>query len=330
MNYYELKIFTTTAGVEILTALLDEYGITGISVDDPHDLLDLISKKNYYDWDYIDDELITKASVETVVTFYLEETSENSKRIHDIRRSIEELKSAPKAEFYYGRLLVECRSRSDEEWKDVWKAFFRPLLLVDGLWIKPSWEDFIPANKDDVVLELDPGMAFGTGKHETTTLCARLLKESIKAGSCVLDVGCGSGILSITAALLGAAEVLAIDIDGDAVAVAEENVIKNGCESIVRIVRADLTKDIEFKADIIMANLTGELIIEFAGLVRKNMNKEAVFIVSGILSNKRSGVMEAFYVNGFRITKELVDGEWHAFLVCNSQTETMLDGKKIY
>ena len=315
MNYYELKIYTTTAGVEILTALLDEYGITGITVDDPRDLLDLLDKKSCYDWDYVDDELIANASDETIVTFYLEETPYNSNLIQDIYRSIENLKSSPEAAFYYGRLELECHSRSDEEWKDVWKAFFKPLLLVDGLWIKPSWEDFIPANEADIVLELDPGMAFGTGKHETTALCAGLLKNSIRADVCVLDIGCGSGILSIAAALLGAAKVLAVDIDEDAVTVARENVIKNDCESIVQVVCADLTKEIDFKADIVMANLTAELIIELTGLVRKNMNEDAVFIASGILSSKRTLVEKSFNTNGFRIIKEQADGEWHAFLV---------------
>jgi ribosomal protein L11 methyltransferase len=252
---------------------------------------------------------------ESIVTFYLEEAPENLMSIEDIRHRIDTLKSETevRSKFSYGSLRTELNIRSDEEWKDVWKEFFKPHQLVAGLWIKPSWEEFNPPDKQDVVLELDPGMAFGTGKHETTALCANLMKDVLKPGDKVLDVGCGSGILSVTAALLGAAEVLAVDIDEDAVAVTRENVTRNNCEHIVRVIRGDLNEDIDFKSDVILANLTADLVSKLSGQVLNNMKKDADFIVSGILTAKRQQVESAIEAAGLQIIKEKVDGEWCAF-----------------
>ena len=180
--------------------------------------------------------------------------------------------------------------------------------------VKPSWEEY-RAEPDDLVIEIDPGMAFGTGTHETTSLCMKLMEkyfgefgENVK----VLDVGCGSGILSIAASLLGAGEVLGVEIDKDAVQVARENVQLNKCDDNVRVIEGDLTKGIDFKGDIIVANLMADLVMMLSKSAREHLEDGGIFISSGILADKEKVVSEAITDAGFTIEEVMVDGEWCA------------------
>ncbi len=160
------------------------------------------------------------------------------------------------------------------------------------------------------MIELDPGMAFGTGRHETTALCADLMEEAGCSGKKVLDVGCGSGILSIAAALLGSREILAVDIDDEAVRTAQENADKNGCSDRIKIIRGDMLKDIDFRADIVVANLIAEMIADLSDSVRRNMEPGGIFVSSGILLEKKDMVIRALGGNGFTVVKIKEKGEW--------------------
>ncbi|GHU51458.1 ribosomal protein L11 methyltransferase [Clostridia bacterium] len=318
MNYFEIKLHTTTQGAEILTPILERNGINGISVDDPKDISDLFENKNDYDWDYWDEGLFEHSKAEgVVVTFYLEENDENVDAISGIRREVSglaEKASEYGSEVYLGDLRIECQLRSDDEWKDNWKAYFKPFKLTKRLWVKPSWEELHIENDDDIVIELDPGMAFGTGKHETTAICAALLEECLESGMRVLDVGCGSGILSIAAALTGAGHVLGLEIDRDAILVAMENVSKNGCGDKVFVAWADLVDGIEYEADIVVANLMVELVVKLSGMIKKNLKEGGIFIASGILTEKCTVAEGALAENGFTIIKTLAVGEWCALM----------------
>ena len=324
MKYIELKIHASHQGVEMVTEMLMRNGITGISVDDPADLQDILEKKNEYGWDYIDDEVKSRPDREPVVKAYLEDSPEGRAQLQHLKIEVMKLKSRELEGAFgwdadLGRLYAEEVVVDDEDWKDKWKENFKPTRITDRLVVKPSWEDY-DAKAGDLVIEIDPGMAFGTGTHETTRLCMGLLqwyldpaKAGIGSGSRRgLDVGCGSGILSIAAALLGAEDILGVEIDPDAVQVAAENIADNHLSDKIRVMQGDLTEGIDYEADIIVANLMADLVIRLAGSCARHLAAGGAFISSGILLEKREVVVEAIRQAGFSIEMVVTDGEWCA------------------
>ena len=318
MKYTAFEVRGTSAGLEMITAIMMNHGIDYISIDDPEDMEDILNKKNEYGWDYIDDELKENLDREPVLSVYFDE--EQDLNIIDVLKAdIEKLKQdvaegAYGESFDGGSLEVTVSVSDDSQWKDKWKEFFHPSRITERLVVKPSWEEY-RAEPDDRVIEIDPGMAFGTGTHETTSLCMKLMEkyfgefgENVK----VLDVGCGSGILSIAASLLGAGEVLGVEIDKDAVQVARENVQLNKCDDNVRVIEGDLTKGIDFKGDIIVANLMADLVMMLSKSAREHLEDGGIFISSGILADKEKVVSEAITDAGFTIEEVMVDGEWCA------------------
>lgn len=357
MKYIELKIHASSQGVEAVTEMLMRNGITAISVDDPADLQDILDKKNEYGWDYIDDAVKEHPDREPQVKVYLEDTEEGQKQLQELKIQVMKLKSLELEGKFgwdvdFGRLYAESRIVDDEDWKDKWKEYFKPTAITDRLVVKPSWEEY-DAKAGQLVIEIDPGMAFGTGTHETTRLCMALLQfemqrleqgsarktteagkdtgvsdpaERIKADADrskadadrknprVLDVGCGSGILAMGAALLGCRQVLGIEIDPDAVDVARENVLRNGLEDRIRIRQGDLTEGVDVKADIIVANLMADLVMKLAPAACDHLEQGGAFISSGILLEKKDLVAAAVGRAGFTLEMIARDGEWCAIL----------------
>lgn len=318
MRYIELKIHASSQGVEMVTEMLMRNGITSISVDDPADLQDILDKKNEYGWDYIDDEVKAHPEREPVVKVYLEDSDEGRAQLQALKIEVMKLKSMEmEGRFGWdadlGRLYAESEIVDDEDWKDKWKEFFKPARITDRIVVCPTWEDY-HAKAGDLVIEIDPGMAFGTGTHETTRLCMGLMQLYLqeKPEARVLDVGCGSGILSIGAALLGAAEIAGVEIDPDAVEVAKENVAQNDLTGRIEILQGDLTEGLDFEADIIVANLMADLVMLLAGSCRDHLAEGGVFISSGILLEKKETVSRAIREAGFAIERIVVDGEWCA------------------
>lgn len=319
MRYIQLTIHATRQGIEAVLPLLMSYGVTGISVDDPADFEGILDKKKSYEWDYVDQRLLDehmgkRADREPVLTAWLDDTEENRQIVQEIKVDLMKLKAeeqyqtfGPDADF--GRLYAETETVDDETWKDNWKEFFKPAKITDRIVVKPSWEEY-DAKAGELVLEIDPQTAFGTGIHETTSLCMKLLEKY--AADSVIDVGCGSGILSVAAALLGCRYVLGTEIDPEAVQIARENVERNGVASQVKVLEADLLKGIPYKADIIVANLMHDLVIRLAPDAIKHLDAGGVFISSGILLEKRDQVAEAIRAAGFEILEIPEDGEWCA------------------
>lgn len=349
MKYIEFRIHASSQGVEMVSELLMRNGITGISVEDPSDLQDILSKKNEYGWDYIDDEVKERKLKEPIVRAYLEDSEEGREQLQSLKLQIMNLKSLELEGRFgwdvdFGRLYAEAEVVDDTDWKDRWKEHFKPARITDRLVVRPSWENY-EAKAGDLVIELDPGMAFGTGTHETTRLCMQLIEKygegrifgqpgasaeeagedgclpgadedggsagAGKSGS-FLDVGCGSGILSIGAALLGCRDVLGVEIDPDAVAAAQENVRANHLEQTVRVQEGDLTEGIGFKADMIAANLMADLVVKLAGSCSDHLKDGGIFISSGILIEKEEEVADAVRRAGFDIIEIAEDGEWCA------------------
>ena len=321
MKYIEFKVRASRQGIEQVTAMFMSKGIDSVSITDPADMEDILNKKNEYDWDYVDDQLKEDLEREPSISAYFEDTPENREKIQELKIAVMMLKSKELEGLYgwdvdFGRLYAEAVTVDDEDWKDKWKENFKPSKITKRIVVKPTWEEYI-AGDGEIVLQIDPGMAFGTGTHETTSLCLRLMEKYLSdfpENKKVLDIGCGSGILSIAAALLGAGEVMAVEIDKDAVSVAEENVKLNGVLNNVSVVQGDLTKGIDFRADIIVANLMADLVMVLAESAANHMEDGGIFISSGILTEKKETVSEAIRNAGFEILEIEEDGEWCAIV----------------
>ena len=319
MKYIEFKVHATRQGIEQVTAMYMKYGITDVSIDDPADMQDILDNKNEYGWDYIEDEMKENLDREPTISCFFEDNEKNREKVQILKVLIMKLKSD---ELYgefgwdvdFGRLYGEEIFIDDEDWKDKWKENFKPTKITDKLVVKPTWEEYTPAD-GELVIEIDPGMAFGTGTHETTSLCLKLMEKYLgnnAAEKKVLDVGCGSGILSIGAALLGSTDILGIEIDEDAVRVANENIDLNKVGDKVKAVQGDLTEGVSFKADIIVANLMADLVMKLSKSAGKHLKKDGVYISSGILVEKKEVVSEAIKEAGFEIIEIAEDGEWCA------------------
>ena len=316
MKYIQIDIKTSRAGIEPLLAALMEVGITDAVVEDPSDIDDLLDKKNDYDWDYVDESVLALRDKEPQVTVYMNDDDEGRAAAENLRHAVDGLKSQTASGLFgeeadLGTLSVEMTLCDDSGWKDKWKEYFKPAKVGKTIVVKPTWEDY-ESQPGEKVLEIDPGMAFGTGTHETTSLCIRLMEEYMKPGDKVLDVGCGSGILSIAGALLGAGEVLGIEIDPVAVDISKENIALNHVENVARAQYGDLTKGVDFKANVVVANLMADLVMLLSRDVASHMLPGGVYISSGILDEKVVKVVDTMRGLGFRILEVRQDGMWCA------------------
>ena len=245
-------------------------------------------------FEYVTDE------EETCVTLYLDDGEQG-------RQALERVISAA------GGRDTESRVVEDSDWVDKWKEFFRPKKISERIVVKPTWEDYTPLG-DELVIEMDPGMAFGTGAHPTTSMCVRFMEKYAGQLGTVIDIGCGSGILSVAAGLLGAEKVVGIDEDPVAVAVSQENVMLNKLEDRVHISVGDLTKNLDVRADLIVANLMPDLIQLLVEDLHEILVPGGLFISSGILIEKGEQVRTAIKNAGFEIVDIMEEGEWCAFL----------------
>lgn len=311
MKYLQVSITTTEEGIEELTGLLLVHGIDETVVDNPNTAREILDKKNDYEWDYVE-EAAFNTDYDPKITFYLDDSDKGHEELEEINKAIAELKAQDK-ENVLGATDVTVEVIDDQDWMNSYKDHFKTIQLTDNIIVKPSWEE-IPEGNTKKVLELDPGMAFGTGDHATTSLCAKLMDKAGCQGKDVLDVGTGSGILAICADLLGAEHVLGIDIDPIAVEVAKENGGYNHCGDNVKFIQGDLTKGTDFKADIVVANLMAEIVIMLAEAVKKHMKPGAIFISSGILVEKEKKVTDAFERLGLEVIEIQEEGEWSAIV----------------
>lgn len=317
MKYIETVIYTSVEGIEPVTNMLKEMGIEGIIIENPKDLEEFMNKKNSYDWDYIDNKVMELKDVEPNIKFYLEPTKKGNKQLDRIKIKSMILKSKEYEGVFgpdvtLGRMYVDSKLVDDEDWKENWKEFFKTVRVAEKIVIKPSWEEYEKEKQEDLIIEIDPGMAFGTGTHATTTLCLKLIEKYLKKGDFVLDVGCGSGILSIASSLLGAEKTLGVDIDPIAVAISRENVELNKLAETVEIIEGDLAKGVFFKADIIAANLMADLVIMLTEDVAKHLKGNGIYISSGILLEKQFAVVEKIRSYHFEIIEILEQDDWCA------------------
>ncbi len=316
MEWTEVNIFTTTDGIDILCAKLMDIGIKGFVIKDANDFNEFLENKNGQ-WDYIDNDLMGLADCETCITVYLPCNNQGADMLLSIKSMLAEMKSADKGRVY-GRLEAELSNIREEDWANNWKQYFKPFKVGKRLAVKPSWEDY--SNDDGrIILEIDPASSFGTGQHHTTRLCLELLQNCIKDGDTILDIGCGSGILSIAGVLLGAENAVAVDIEENAVKTAMENALKNNIpEEKYKtffgniLDNEKLAGEIDRKYDIITANIVADVLIAMKDHFVRYIKDGGTLIISGIIEERMDEVLTAIENVGFTRQNVSIREGWAA------------------
>lgn len=293
MKWTEIKIRATAETEDLISNILYDVGATGLSIDDPAEILQLSKSKK--DWDFIDASLLDISSEEILIKAYFSESEDIEKKVKEIEKNIKDM---PILNIENHR--ISTTKVDENDWAESWKKYYKPIRIGRRILIMPSWEEDVSL-ENDIVIELDPGMAFGTGTHETTMMCTEALEDYVKPYSTVYDIGTGSGILGIVAAKLGATKVLGVDLDPVCVKVANENIEMNNVEDVVEIKNGDLLEVVEGKADIIVSNIIAEIIAGMTPDLKNYLNRGGIFITSGIIIEKISLVEKALIENGFKI-----------------------------
>ena len=309
MNWTEVTIKTTTEAVEAISNILMEERCGGVMIEDPKDFL--FQKKNELDWDYVEEEVFNKSGQDGVlIKTYIPEERNVLELIETVKARIALL---PSFGLDIGEGSVSLSNVNESDWANEWKKYYKPTKVGKKIVVKPSWEEY-EQQEGDLIIELDPGMAFGTGTHETTSMCIRELENYVDETKTVFDIGCGSGILAIAAAQLGAKEVVAGDLDEVAVKVSKENCEINNVSYKVVVKHGSLFEVVDSKADVIVANIIADIIKILAKDVSKFLKDDGVFISSGIILAKIDEVCQALEENGFEIVKVERLGEWSAIV----------------
>lgn len=306
MNWIEAAVHTTTAGADIVSELLMNAGATGTSIEDRTDVLN--AQKPEGMWDMLDEHILDAMPEDVLVKAYFEEGASTPETLAFVRARLSEL-SHMDLGFDLGSLEFTRETVHEQDWAENWKRYYKPFRAGERIVVKPSWEPYEPF-PEDLVIEMDPGMAFGTGTHETTYMCLQMLERYVRPGSACIDVGTGTGILAIAAAKLGAQDVLAIDLDEQAVAVAKENIQKNGMQQVVHAQAGDLLKDSVGKADVIVANIIADVICALCGPAKAHICPGGAFICSGIIREREEDVLRALRQAGYAVDCRIARGEW--------------------
>lgn len=318
MNFLQVDIFTKTEALEVLIIRLSELGINGFEIHDSADFDEFLENKDA-NWDYVDDSLMGLKTVPTHITLYLQDNAQGLETLTELTGALSGFK-AENPDFY-GSLDIEIDSVREEDWANNWKQYYKPFNVGSKLVVKPSWEE-VKDIGERKILEIDPASSFGTGQHHTTRLVMELLEGVISEGDRMLDLGCGSGILSIAGLLLGAKQAVMADIFENAVKTASENVEKNGfdkssykayCGNIID--DKALRETIGGGYNVITANIVADVIIAMSGLFREFMIEKGTLIVSGIITERLPEVLTALKEAGFTVTEQREREGWNAIVL---------------
>ncbi len=305
MKWIEISITTNQEALEAVSELLMSMGANGTELVDPYAFRQVLENNRYLD--YADDGFIDSYGTDVIAKAYFSEDRNPQEMVDELNQRLAELTEY----MAIGPGMVSWKIRDDAEWKDTWKEYYKPFKFTEKIVIKPSWEQYAPKG-DEIIIEMDPGMAFGTGTHETTKMCALLGEKYLKTGDQVLDLGCGTAILAVLAAKLGAAGALAVDIDDAAVKVARQNVQNNGEEKKITVMQGVLENVPPKPYDLVFINIIADVILSIAPEVRPYLSQTGHLVLSGIISTRRDEVVSAYTALGFGFVEELKMGEWTA------------------
>lgn len=302
---YTITVITTTKGADIVSAYLDAAGAEGVSIQDKNDLLELMSGKSDIFWDYVDDSLLQQDDAVRVVGYFAEPIGEDTL---SFLRSM--LALSVEAGLDMGSLDIAVgESNNDNDWYDKWKQFYRPI-VVGKVTVTPAWQEV----QADVVVKINPCMAFGTGEHESTQMCLDLAQRIDLKDKQIIDVGCGSGILGIAALKLGANHCFFADIDPDAVRNMQENAELNGITAYT-VRTASLLDGCYVTADVLLANITADILMKLAPDAKAHIAEGGYMIISGIIAERKDEVLDAYRKAGFDIVEERALKDWRAYLL---------------
>jgi ribosomal protein L11 methyltransferase len=309
MKWSEISIHTTNEAVEPISNILHEAGASGVVIEDPFELTKEREDQfgEIYQLnpdDYPEEGVIVKA--------YLPVNSFLGETVEAIKDSINNLIIY---DIDIGLNKVTISEVNEEEWATAWKKYYNPVKISERFTIVPTWEMYTPVSSDELIIELDPGMAFGTGTHPTTVMCIQALERTVRPGDRVIDVGTGSGVLSIAAAMLGAEDIRAFDLDEVAVTQARLNIKLNKVNHVVTVNQNNLLDGVEEdSADLIVANILAEVILRFTDDAAKVLKPGGIFIASGIIQPKKDQVKEGLMASGFEITETILMEDWVALI----------------
>lgn len=308
MKFIELTVHTTSEGSELVADIFWNYTNYGVTVCDVNDIIALQNDKRTF-WDYMDDDLTAEGSDVLVKCFLPLDIAEEN--VRSIRADLEMLRERSAGFVELGSLESTCREIDGDDWIDVWKKHFRPIHIGGRVVVCPEWIAYEPAS-DEVVIKLDSNMAFGTGEHETTSMCLELLQETMKEGDTMIDVGCGSGILGIAGVKLGAKFAYLTDIDYVAVKSATHNAALNGVQEKVKVDLSDLLENADVRGEIMTANITADILCRLADSIPKNLKEGGTLILSGIIEPKLAQVIQTYEGLGLKKICQKRKGEWFA------------------
>ena len=307
MEWIEVFVATSQMGLEPVEGVLYQGGLNGLMIHDEADFAEFLENPNR-EWDYVADELGEEKQEQTTgITFFLRDNLYGREQLSQIKSALQSVKETEK-ELDLGSLEVTMKNVAEEDWANNWKKYFKPFPVGDKIMIKPSWEE-LPAQTDKIILKIDPGHIFGTGTHETTQLCMELIEKYVKKDDMVLDIGCGSGILSIASLLLDAKEADAVDIDPNAIQIAYENSDRNDIDrSRYHVKAGNILEDKELQAsysgkkyDLVAANIVADVIIALTKQVPDYIKDGGVFLCSGIITERKEDVLEALKAANFAV-----------------------------
>ena len=306
-TWIEVRVSTKSEALEAVEGIFYMLDCKGVAVEDPEDVLG--REQGPLTWDFADINVLEHKGKCAVVKAYFSQEDNIDEIIKFVKEKVKEIKDMG---IDVGEGKVEAEKMYEQDWANNWKKYYKPTRVGDRIVIKPIWEDY--KEKDgDLVVELDPGMGFGTGEHETTRMCIKALEKYTKEDSTIFDVGCGSGILAIVSAKLGAKKAVGVDLDPVAVESAKENVSFNNLDNI-EILEGNLLDVIDGKADIVVANIIAEIICVLTEDVSKALKEGGYFITSGIIHDRVDMVTEKLNECGFEVVEINKDGEWNCIV----------------
>lgn len=309
MNWSEISIHTTAEATEAVTSLLYELGANGVVIEDPEVL--------HRQWDTPYGEIYQLSPDDfpdegVFVKAYL--PVDSSQLIDVVEELKEQLAELTTFGLDIGKATIAVNDVHEDEWAHAWKKYYKPIHVTERMTIKPVWEEYEVKSADEIIIEMDPGMAFGTGTHPTTILCLQALEKYLRPGDRVYDVGTGTAILSIAAVKLGARHVLAMDLDEVAVRSAQANVELNGVHDRITVQQNNLLDGIEEQVDVVVANILAEVILRFTDDVYRLLKPDGVFIASGIIEARAEDVKQALVASGLEIVETILIDDWVAIV----------------